>query len=773
MRKKYSIQTYILLLFTLVVGFISIVTTFSHYTLSKSLALEATAQSFMQRSHNISKHMQISKQNVLNILNIAKINHNLYEPITFNYKHPALHDILQFISIYDDISSIYFTDKNRAIYEVLDIDEAYALPQKSSIPKQTRWIVLISKDGKTLETYLDKNQQYIGQHYLNKQINIQNRLWFQEAIVSEKPIITDFYKFQTLQEYGYTYAISLPDKQGVFAIDYTTKMLNKFLQTQKDTQDVAIFLFSATGTVLASSDKQKELDPVILHSLQQNNNEVKLHYTYNHTDYFMLYKPLGKDVFLGIKTPTKKLFAPFVKTLEQSLLFSLLAFVMTLPLIFYITNKITHPIKLLVEEKHKIKKRAFDEVHTIRTPLRELSELSHALVSMSRSISAYQNSQAELLDAIVRLIAKAIDAKSPYTGGHCARVPKVAELLLSAASKSNKEPFERFSFDSQEEKKEFEIGAWLHDCGKVTTPEYVIDKATKLETIYNRIHEIRTRFEVLWRDAEIAYLREEISRDEMIQKQQQLQDDFAFIASVNIGGEFMTQEKQSRVQAIAQQRWVRHFDDRIGLGEEETLRLRNTPSKTLPATEELLSDKQEHIIKRVGFNEEEYKQMGFKMDVPQYLYNYGEVYNLCIEKGTLTPEERYKINEHVIMSIKMLEEIPFPEHMKRVPEYAGTHHETLIGTGYPRKLTADELSIPARIMAIADIFEALTASDRPYKKAKTLSEALRIMSFMVKDKHIDADLFELFVKEKIYLQYGKNYLKKEQIDEIDEEQILS
>lgn len=183
--------------------------------------------------------------------------------------------------------------------------------------------------------------------------------------------------------------------------------------------------------------------------------------------------------------------------------------------------------------------------------------------------------------------------------------------------------------------------------------------------------------------------------------------------------------------------------------------------------EQLLSDKTQHLVERLNFDEEAYKKQGFKLDVPEYLYNYGELYNLCIEKGTLSNEERFKINEHVIMTIKMLEQLPFPEHMQKIPEYAGTHHETMNNTGYPRQLGKEQLSIPARIMAIADIFEALTASDRPYKKGKTLSEAIRIMSFMKKDQHIDADLFELFLRSGIYNEYAEKYLKAKQMDDVD------
>jgi len=350
---------------------------------------------------------------------------------------------------------------------------------------------------------------------------------------------------------------------------------------------------------------------------------------------------------------------------------------------------------------------------------------------------------------------------------------------VKEASRSEEESLKSFSFDTKEELEEFERGAWLHDCGKITTPEYVVDKATKLETIYNRIHEVRMRFEVLWRDVEIASLKKELAGDdkEMLQEwceteHQKLQDDFTFIATCNIGGEFMSEEKQDRVKEIAERKWTRHFSDRLGLSDNELMRYEGVLEVPLPASEHLLSDRAEHIVPRVNFDAEGYKKQGFKLEVPEHLYNYGEIYNLCIERGTLTEEERFKIQEHVIMSIKMLEQLPYTDEMKRIPEYAGTHHETLIGSGYPRALSAKELSIPAKVMAIADIYEALTASDRPYKKGKTLSQALKIMSFMVKDQHIDKTLFSLFLHSGIYLEYAKAHLKPEQVDDVDIEAYL-
>jgi response regulator RpfG family c-di-GMP phosphodiesterase len=380
--------------------------------------------------------------------------------------------------------------------------------------------------------------------------------------------------------------------------------------------------------------------------------------------------------------------------------------------------------------------------------------------------------QKELLDAMIKLIAGAIDAKSHYTGGHCERVPELAVMLAEAASAVNEGPLAAFSFNTDEEWREFRIGAWLHDCGKVTTPEYVVDKASKLETIYNRIHEVRMRFEVLLRDARISQLESIAAGTDPVEalarydaRRAKLTDDFAFIAECNLGGESMVPEKLERLKRIAEETWLRHYDDRIGIPNEE---LKRYPDEqvTLPTIEKLLADKPHHIILRSDRQSPDPK-WGFKIKVPENLYNYGEVYNLSIGRGTLTEEERFKITEHVIQSMMMLEQLPLPKNMRRIPEYAGTHHETLTGSGYPRKMVEAEITIPMRIMAIADVFEALTASDRPYKKTKTLSESINVLSFLKKDRHIDPALFDLLLTSGVYKRYAEKYLLQEQIDEVD------
>ncbi len=406
---------------------------------------------------------------------------------------------------------------------------------------------------------------------------------------------------------------------------------------------------------------------------------------------------------------------------------------------------------------------------------KDLTEFVEALAAQAAVAIENQNlieAQKQLMDALIKLIAGAIDAKSPYTGGHCERVPELGLMLAEEATAQTTGPLASFKFSTEDEWREFRIGAWLHDCGKVTTPEYVVDKACKLETIYNRIHEVRMRFEALWRDARISQLEALASGADAAAAQAtfdarvaQLQDDFAFVAECNQGGEFMAPDKVERLKSIAEATWVRHFDDRAGLAHEELKRYTDAPA-ALPATEKLLADKAHHIIPRTSKAVLDPK-WAFKVAVPEHLYNYGEVYNLSVSRGTLTEEERFKINEHVMQSLMMLEQLPLPKNLKRVPEYAGTHHETLIGTGYPRKLAAQDLSVPMRIMAIADIFEALTASDRPYKKPKTLSECIKILSFFKKDKHIDGDLFDLFLTSGVYQRYAEKYPLPEQIDAVD------
>lgn len=331
------------------------------------------------------------------------------------------------------------------------------------------------------------------------------------------------------------------------------------------------------------------------------------------------------------------------------------------------------------------------------------------------------DAQKKLFDSFIELIASAIDEKSPYTAGHCRRVPVLTDMIAEACCNIDHGPHKDFSM-SDEDKYELSVAGWLHDCGKITSPEAVVDKSTKLETIVDRIEMIDARFEVLKRDAEIAALKRKLdslgepdfSGDEQFASElKQFDDDREFIRMCNIGGEAMADELQKRVQAIAQHKW-----------------------------------------KDVEGNES-----NFLSD--------DEVYNLNIFRGTLTAEEREIINNHIVATIRMLESLPYPKHLLNVTEFAGGHHEKMDGTGYPKGLKRDEMSVQARMMGIADVFEALTAGDRPYKKAMPMSQALTILGRMKLDNHIDPDLYDVFMWGKVYQKYADEYLPAEQCDDYD------
>lgn len=385
--------------------------------------------------------------------------------------------------------------------------------------------------------------------------------------------------------------------------------------------------------------------------------------------------------------------------------------------------------------------------------------------------------QKNLLESFIQLIAAAIDSKSPYTGGHCARVPELTKMICQAACEQQ-DDFKAFNLN-HEQWEELHIAAWLHDCGKIVTPEYVVDKATKLETIYDRIHEVRMRFELLKEHAHSRYwqgIAEGLDSTTLTEQRDQLlstlDQEFAFVAECNIGGEYMSDDKIVRLNEIAKRTWLRTLDNRLGVSPQEKKR-HTEEQPPLPALEPLLADKTEHLVGRDHIElTEPGNEWGFNMKTPEYRFNRGELYNLAIKRGTLTDEDRFIINGHMVHTIVMLSKLPFPDHLKNVPTIAGGHHEKMDGSGYPLAIAAHELPITARMMVIADIFEALTASDRPYKERKTLSQSIKIMDLMVKDKHIDPAIFKLFLSSGVYLKYARKYLIAEQIDEVDISQYL-
>ena len=322
----------------------------------------------------------------------------------------------------------------------------------------------------------------------------------------------------------------------------------------------------------------------------------------------------------------------------------------------------------------------------------------------------------ELFNSLVQLIATAIDEKSPYTSGHCKRLPIITMLIADAAHNTEEGQYKEFSL-SNDDRYELEVAAWLHDCGKLTTPEYVMDKSTKLERIVDRIELVEMRLEIMKRDAEIEKLKgiangaNEIKVNKTYEEKiEAITEAGEFIKRHNKGGEFMHDDDIEKIKNCAKLKWTDH---------EGNL---------------------------------------------QPLLDQDEIYNLCIVKGTLTEEEREIINNHIVATIKMLETLPFPKHLQNVPEYAGGHHERVDGKGFPKGLKKDEMSVQARIMAIADIFEALTARDRPYKDPMKLSQAVSILRKMSETGHIDPDLFDVFMNESVHINYANEHLLPEQND---------
>ena len=344
------------------------------------------------------------------------------------------------------------------------------------------------------------------------------------------------------------------------------------------------------------------------------------------------------------------------------------------------------------------------------------SEAATALTKQQLIINLEQ-----MFESMIMLIANALDEKSPYNGGHCRRVPELTMMIAEAAHNTKEGYLKNFSL-SDADRYELRIAGLLHDCGKITTPEYVVDKATKLETIFDRIHLIETRFEVLKRDAEIAMLKHKIEALEAGKKPEYEELEYLF---------------QERIKLIEQHL---KFIKECNKGSEFT-----SPDKI-----QALNDLQ---------------QITWELNGETFpLLSGNELHNLSIPYGTLTEIERKQINNHISVTISMLNAIKWPKHLKNVTQYAGGHHERMDGKGYPNGLTRENMTIQARVMAIADVFEALTASDRPYKSGKKLSESLFILEKMSKSGHIDPDIYSAFVSHKIYKHYAEKFLKPEQID---------
>ncbi|MBN2965459.1 amino acid ABC transporter [Sulfurospirillum sp. T05] len=768
--------------------------------LASFLSLSLIGHNYKQSTKNayamIQKRNANARQNVIDSLNtylkntsatLSVLTHALEEKPLFYANDVFMRTLWEMLLSNDKIASIYLADTlGNFVQARRDPRLALRVINLNEENPNDRWL-LKDRQFNTLDT------QEAAVNY-----DPRTRIWFQKAWENRGFYWSEPYPFASTDKYGIT--VALADTSSLHAkvagVDFTIESIAHLLQEQSQTVEGPIVLFNETGHIIATSLRLghvphtfNELGSVAFLASYESFkkgvlqgkilDDLGVPYLFAFSEFS---SDFGLKWYIGTYLQEHKVTQEASQIALETATISLTILLLIILVTWFVLRRIIiRPVDELKTMSDSVAAKRYNAVRPIKTRIKEFHQLSHSMVHMARAIKQHDKEQETLMEAFIHLIAGAIDEKSPYTGGHCHRVPELSLMLAKAADASTEGIFATFGFPNEAAWREFRMSALLHDCGKVTTPEYVVDKATKLETIYNRIHEIRTRFEVLLRDAHIAYLEgclegkeeAEVLRQRRDEAQRKLYEDFAFLAECNIGGEFMEDAHIERLRTIAAITWTRHFDDRLGLSNAESLRLKNFSPCPLPCQETLLSDKPEHRIPRDRpIDQKRYDELGIKMEVPTYFNNQGELYNLSIRKGTLNDEERYKINEHIIMSIRMLSTLPLMDNLKKIPEYAGGHHETMIGTGYPRKLTKKELSLPARIIAVADIFEALTANDRPYKKAKTLSESIRILSLMAKDQHIDADIFRLFLSSGVYAQYAKLYLNPEQIDTVDISQYL-
>lgn len=775
-NKKINLSIrYIIFIIFFLISFIFIsITLFLQYSFSYNFAEKSTNEMVKKISNTISIELNNIEEKIENSINFIE---NLDESnIDFEkQKISIIKKLAMLLKNNPAVLASYFGYENGNFYELINLNVHQNIKTLYNVKDNEKWLFIkISKEkdvNNKIEEYYDSYFNLLRIEISSHNYDPRNRPWYQQAEKSSKIIKTGLYRFNNFDSLGISYSKKLKNIKNVtFSMDLSLFTLSDFLKNHLFIENSTLFILDKQNNNTISSNGikvEKNIIDEIYKNLEKNKEIIKI----DNIDYFISINPLkseiNKEQDLILLTPKKEALQSFNEVIIEEFIIYCIVILSFFPLILYLINLLIKPLEKLVIENDKIEKYNLDDIKLVDTNIKEINKLSYSLYNLSKSIQEHEKQQNMFIDGVINMISKAIDDKSPYTGGHSNKVETLLMMLVENASNEQIGIFKDFNISTEEELRQINVAAKLHDCGKITTPEFVVDKAVKLETIYNRIHEIRTRFEVIYRDFKIKTLEnilngedEKLLNIELENKYQELQDDFSFIAKCNIGSESMKEDDKNKIKQIAQKEWTRYFDDSLGLSNEE----KNRYVKSNSNVEKLIEDKHSHIIKREHFNFEEFNKLGFKMEVPKYLYNRGEINNLCIEKGTINNEERFKINEHILMTIKMLEELPFPEKLSKVPEYAGNHHETLIGTGYPRKLIKEQMSIPSRMLALADVFEALTANDRPYKDAKKLSEAINILCFMVKDKHLDEDIFKLFIESKIYIKYSEKYLKKEQLD---------
>jgi len=782
--KRFLVE-YSLAILTIVVVALLI----TQYYFSYQMVLDFVTKKFVylaKQSSIIVKEKDKQSREVVSILANTPIVNNIQ---SFEKKDALLKLFVTPMKYNNKIFAIYIAYPDSKYFEVVNIGHSDFIIKMFKAPKEAQWIVVqLFRDNpqqlKATEIahFYDKDLHYISSLSKTTDYNPYKRPWYKEALDGQGSIVRGSpYMYYRLQKMGITYSMPLPNEKSIIGMDITLDVLSQSLRQLKDSTQTDIYMFEDQQLIASTEPIEEQVDTALMNALRGSSNKLDI---YNKDDktYFFMAIPITSHIKLVFKAEKGRMMQPYMKSIYAEIIVTLLLLLLLIPLIRKLSKGFVQPIEMLMAENEKVKRREFDKVMSIESGIEELNLFSDSLGDMAKSIKLHEEKQEKLLDAFIHLIANMIDAKSPYTGEHCKRVPILTNMIMKEVNESELDTLKEFHIKDKELLKGIEWSSWLHDCGKLIIPNDIIDKATKLETVYNRIHEIRTRFEVVLRDAKITYLTSiiegeshETAKKEFENTKQQLQSDFEFIAKINMGDTKLSDEDYERLITISNIKLERNFSKYIGISWQEKELLGTIPKEeNLPVAEKLLFDGKEHEIPRSQSDFKLYEKENVKMQIPELLYNKGELYNLCIPIGTITKEEKFKIQEHAIHTLKILKELPWSDKLKHIVEDAANHHEHLDGSGYPRSLNEDKLSVPARIMAIADIFEALTATNRPYKKSKTLSQAIAIMVDMVKARNIDSEIFKLFIKNKIYLKYAQGHLKESQIDleNINEAQIL-